>query len=129
MCIIFGKLIKNATETGKNLLEDNEKLSAELEKMKFEKHAAERNLKIDKIAEVLNTHGLISKAAMPQKIEELNKMADEALDQLRDTVNGLSGTQSEKVAAEGVFSTLDFLDPGIYATVFNDGKPRPLSLT
>lgn len=123
-----GKLLQHTTEVSKNLLEDNEKLAAEVEQLKAEKHAAERSDKINKIAETLNNRGFISKAAMPQKIEEFNKMADEALDQMLTTVRGLSGTPAEKVAAEGMFSTLDFLDPAIVNQVFNDGKPRPFSL-
>lgn len=123
-----GKTIKQATEIGKNLLEDNEKISAEIEAMKAEKHAAERTSTINKIAEMLNQHGFISKSAMSQKVEELNKMTDEALYQLKDTVQGLSGTPGEKYAAEGMFSTFDFLDSSLYNEIVNDGKPRPLSL-
>lgn len=123
-----GKVIKNATEIGKNLLMDNEKIATELRILKEEKHLTERSDTIDKIAEMLNYQGFISKAAMTQKISELNTMTDEALGQLESTINGLSGTPAEKMAAEGTFSTFDFMDGSIYDEVFNDGKPRPLSL-
>lgn len=122
-----GKALKEATELGKRLLSDNEKLAAENETMKERERTAERNATIGKIAEMLNEHGLISKTAMSQKISDLNNMSDEALHQLESTIRGLNGTPAEKHASEGVFDTFAFMEQ-YDLSLKGDGRPGPIKL-
>jgi hypothetical protein len=122
-----GRLIKQTGGIGRNLLEDNAELQEKVASLENKQRKEQRQKTISKIAGIMQDKGLVSKTALPGKILELEKMADDTLLQLENTFDGLNGTPAEKQAAEEGFTTLEFMQSINIEGKSSDGRPGPMS--
>jgi hypothetical protein len=128
LIVCSSNLIRQTGSIGRNLLEDNAELQEKVASLELKQRKEQRQKTINKIAGIMQDKGLVAKTKIPEKIAELEKMADDTLSQLENTFDGLNGTPAEKQAAEEGFTTLEFMQSiDVDNSKLHDGKPRPMT--